>query len=123
LTISRRGAIFPLMCLFCKIRDGAIPANNVYEDELALAFRDINPQAPTHILIIPRKHIASLADLAEEDAALVGHLHVIAARLAGEEKLSGGYRTVFNTGAHAGQSVLHLHLHLLGGRPMAWPPG
>jgi histidine triad (HIT) family protein len=123
LTISRRGAMFPLMCLFCKIRDGGILANKVYEDELALAIRDINPQAPTHILILPRKHISSLDELAEEDAPLVGHLHVIAARLAREEKLSDGYRTVFNTGIHAGQSVLHLHLHLLGGRPMGWPPG
>ena len=116
--------MFPAMsCLFCKIRDGAIPAKQVYEDDLALAFRDINPQAPTHILIIPKKHIASLDELAGEDTALVGHLHVVAAKLAAEAGLTGGYRTLFNTGPDAGQTVFHLHLHLLGGRPLGWPPG
>jgi histidine triad (HIT) family protein len=118
------GAIFPVMdCLFCKIRDGAIPAKQVYTDDRALAFRDINPQAPTHILIIPRKHIASLDELADEDTALVGHLHMVAAKLARDEGLSDGYRTLFNTGAGAGQTVFHLHLHLVGGRQLGWPPG
>jgi histidine triad (HIT) family protein len=110
-------------CLFCKIRDGSIPATLVYQDERALAFRDINPQAPTHILIIPRQHIPSLNELGEKDAALVGHLHIVAAKLAKQEGLSGGYRTLFNTGLHGGQTVLHLHLHLLGGRALGWPPG
>jgi histidine triad (HIT) family protein len=111
-------------CLFCKIRDGQIPAKHVYDDERAVAFRDINPQAPTHILIIPRKHIASLNTLADEDAALVGHLHVVAAQLARTEGIAdGGYRTLFNTGTHAGQTVHHIHLHLLGGRALGWPPG
>ena len=110
-------------CLFCKIRDGAIPAKQVYQDDRALAFRDINPQAPTHLLIIPRQHISSLNELDEADAALVGHLHVVAAKLAKEAGLDGGYRTLFNTGPDAGQTVFHLHLHLLGGRPLGWPPG
>jgi histidine triad (HIT) family protein len=110
-------------CLFCKIRDGAIPAKEVYQDDRALAFRDINPQAPTHVLIIPRKHIASLNELTEEDTALVGHLHIVAAKLARDEGLTAGYRTLFNTGPNAGQTVFHIHLHLLGGRVMEWPPG
>jgi histidine triad (HIT) family protein len=110
-------------CLFCKIRDGAIPAKEVYQDDRALAFRDINPQAPTHILVIPRKHIASLNELTEEDTALVGHLHMVAAKLARDEGLTRGYRTLFNTGPEAGQTVFHIHLHLLGGRVMEWPPG
>ncbi len=111
-------------CLFCKIRDGAIPAKQVYQDDRALAFRDVNPQAPTHILIIPRQHISSLNELDEADAALIGHLHMVAAKLAREEGVAeSGYRTLFNTGANAGQSVFHLHLHLLGGRQLGWPPG
>ncbi|MGI9174277.1 MAG: histidine triad nucleotide-binding protein, partial [Rhodothermales bacterium] len=87
------------------------------------AFRDINPQAPTHLLVVPRKPIPSLDDLAAEDEALVGHLLVIAQQIAAEEGLTGGYRTVFNCGPDAGQSVDHLHLHVLGGRPLDWPPG
>jgi histidine triad (HIT) family protein len=110
-------------CLFCKIRDGAIPAKQVYQDDRAIAFRDINPQAPTHILIIPRKHIASVDDITDEDNALVGHLHQVAAKLAKEENLTNGYRTLFNTGNDAGQTVFHLHLHLVGGRQLGWPPG
>jgi histidine triad (HIT) family protein len=110
-------------CLFCKIRDGLIPAKQVYQDDRAVAFRDINPQAPTHVLVIPRKHIASLNELTDEDHALVGYLHQVAAKLARDEGLSGGYRTLFNTGPDAGQTVFHLHLHLLGGRPLGWPPG
>jgi histidine triad (HIT) family protein len=120
-----RGAIFSDMadCLFCKIRDGAIPAKKVFEDDRSLAFRDIHPQAPTHILIVPRKHIASVDELSEEDDALVGHLHRVAAQLAKQEGLSRGYRTLFNTGEQAGQTVFHLHLHLVGGRDLGWPPG
>ena len=110
-------------CLFCKIVDGKIPAQRVREDERAIAFRDINPQAPTHVLVIPRKHIASLDTLGDDDAALVGHLHVLARQIAADEGLSDGYRTVINTGVHAGQTVLHIHLHLIGGRSLGWPPG
>ena len=110
-------------CLFCKIRDGAIPSKQVYQDDRALAFRDINPQAPTHILIIPRKHIPSVNEITEEDDALVGHLHRVAAKLAADEGLTGGHRVLFNTGPDAGQTVFHLHLHLLGGRQLGWPPG
>ncbi len=111
-------------CLFCRIRDGAIPAKIVHEDDRAFAFRDINPQAPTHVLVVPRKHIASLNDLTEADDALIGHLHRVAAQIAGAEGVrDAGYRVLFNCGAGAGQTVWHLHLHLLGGRPMRWPPG
>ena len=109
--------------LFQKIADGEIPAEIVYEDDRCFAFRDINPQAPVHVLVVPRKPIPSLDDLTEEDEALVGHLFVAARQVAAGEGLSGGYRTVFNCGPDAGQSVDHLHLHLLGGRPLGWPPG
>ena len=109
--------------LFQKIADREIPATIVYEDALCVAFRDIDPKAPTHILVVPRKPIPSLNDLTEDDEQLVGHLHVVAAQLAKKEGLSGGYRTVFNCGPDAGQSVDHIHLHLLGGRYLAWPPG
>jgi len=109
-------------CLFCRIRDGEIPAKLVYQDDRVVAFRDINPQAPTHVLVIPRKHIASLDAASGEDEGVLGHLNLVAARLARDEKLSG-FRTVINNGAEAGQSVWHVHLHLLGGRPMRWPPG
>jgi histidine triad (HIT) family protein len=110
-------------CLFCKIAAGSIPAKLVSEDDRAIAFRDINPQAPTHVLIVPRKHIASLNDLTDDDAALVGHLHVVARKIAAAEGISEGYRTLFNTGPGSGQTVFHIHLHLLGGRPLGWPPG
>jgi histidine triad (HIT) family protein len=111
-------------CLFCKIAEGKIPAKLVHEDDRAVAFRDINPQAPTHILIVPRKHIASLNDLGDDDAALVGHLHVVARTLAQAEGIAdAGYRVLFNTGGHAGQTVHHIHLHLVGGRALGWPPG
>ncbi len=111
-------------CLFCRIIAGEIPANKVHEDDLSLAFRDIHPQAPTHVLIIPKKHIASLDEAAREDQATLGHLLLVAAELAGQLGIaSGGYRTVINTGAEAGQSVWHIHVHLLGGRPLGWPPG
>jgi histidine triad (HIT) family protein len=110
-------------CLFCRILDGAIPAKIVAETPNAIAFRDISPQAPTHILVIPRRHLASLADAGPEDAALLGELQLLAQRVAREEQLGQGYRTVINTGAHGGQTVFHLHLHLLGGRHLGWPPG
>src|SRR5579871_6374592 len=101
-------------CLFCKLRDRQLPSTMVFEDDRCFAFRDIKPQAPTHVLIVPRKHVASLNELGEEDAALVGHLHVIAAQLAAQEGLAArGYRTLFNTGPEAGQTVFHLHLHLV----------
>jgi histidine triad (HIT) family protein len=109
--------------LFEKIIQGTIPADIVYEDEQCVAFRDINPQAPTHILIVPRRPIPSLDVLEADDEPLVGHLFTVARELARAEDLSGGYRTVFNCGPDAGQSVDHIHLHLLGGRKLAWPPG
>jgi histidine triad (HIT) family protein len=110
-------------CLFCKIGDKKIPAKLVYEDEDIFAFEDIQPQAPSHILLCPRKHMVSLSDATEADGALLGKLQLVAAKLAGERKLVTGYRTVFNNGRGAGQSVFHLHLHLLGGREFRWPPG
>jgi histidine triad (HIT) family protein len=109
--------------LFQKIADREIPANLVYEDDQCIALRDINPQAPTHLLIVPRKPIPSLDALGADDAALVGHLFVVAKALAAREGLAKGYRTVFNCGPDAGQSVDHIHLHLLGGRRLSWPPG
>ena len=111
-------------CLFCKIAEGQIPSKIVYQDEDVVAFEDINPQAPHHILLIPRRHIASMADLTEEDGHILAILFMVAARLA--QKLGfaeRGYRFVTNTGPDAGQSVSHLHFHLLGGRRFAWPPG
>ena len=112
------------MTIFKKVIDGEIPADIVYEDESCLAFRDINPQAPQHILVIPRKEIASIAEASEQDTALLGHLLLVAARVAAEQGLAGsGYRVAINTGADGGQTVDHLHLHILGGRPMGWPPG
>ena len=110
-------------CLFCKIGAKKIPAKIVYEDERVFAFEDINPQAPAHILISPWKHLVSLTDAAEEDGALLGHVLLVAAKIARERQLLEGYRTVFNNGRGAGQSVFHLHLHLLGGRSFRWPPG
>lgn len=110
-------------CLFCKIVAGAIPADIVYESDSAIAFRDINPQAPTHVLIIPRKHIATINDIEDGDAELIGHLYAAAKEIAGQEGVSDpGYRTVMNCNEAAGQSVFHIHLHLLGGRGMGWPP-
>lgn len=110
-------------CLFCKIIEGSIPAKKVYEDERCVAIEDIHPQAPTHILVIPKKHIPTLLDLTPEDAGLVGHLHLRAAEIARGRDLTAGFRLVFNCNARAGQSVFHLHLHLLGGRSFRWPPG
>jgi histidine triad (HIT) family protein len=111
-------------CLFCKIVNRHIPASIVYEDDQLLAFTDINPQAPTHILVVPKRHIASLNELNADDDSLVGELVRRAAAIAKERGVSaGGFRTVFNTNRDAGQTVFHIHLHLLGGRSLAWPPG
>ncbi len=111
-------------CIFCKIVAGSIPATKVFEDERAVAFRDINPQAPTHALVIPREHVASLGEAGEADEPLLGHLLRVAARVAREEgHAEGGYRTVINTGRDAGQTVFHIHVHVLGGRALTWPPG
>jgi histidine triad (HIT) family protein len=111
-------------CIFCRIIAGEIPSKKAYEDELAFAFHDINPQAPTHVLIVPKKHIASLNEATKDDQALLGHLTLVASKLADQlGVVAGGYRTVINTGAGAGQSVWHIHVHLLGGRVMGWPPG
>jgi len=111
-------------CLFCKIIAGEIQAELVHEDERCIVIRDINPQAPTHLLVIPRDHIESLDEASQKDEAMLGHLLRAAARVANDEGLAdGGYRSVINTGAGAGQSVFHLHVHVLGGRPMHWPPG
>ena len=114
----------PSDCLFCAIADGDIPADIVHNDELVVAFRDINPKAPTHILLISREHVASAADLTEDHAPLLARLFVVAGTLARSEGIAeSGYRLVTNVGGDAGQSVHHLHLHLLGGRSMSWPPG
>ena len=111
-------------CLFCKIVDGDVPADIVYENDSLIAFRDINPKAPTHILLIPRRHIATMNDLQEGDMPIAGELFTTAARIAADEGLAeDGYRVVMNCNEAAGQSVFHIHLHLLGGRPMSWPPG
>ncbi len=110
-------------CLFCKIIAGQIPSTQVYQDKQCFAFEDINPQAPIHMLIVPRKHVPSLSESTQEHEALIGHLHVVAAGLAREHHLGSGYRTVVNTGPDGGQTVDHLHVHLLGGRAMGWPPG
>jgi histidine triad (HIT) family protein len=110
-------------CLFCKIAEKKIPSAMVYEDADLFAFEDISPQAPTHILICPRKHFVSLTDATQDDQAILGKLQLVAGQLAKERKLLDGYRTVLNNGTGAGQSVFHLHLHLLGGRQFRWPPG
>lgn len=112
------------MSLFTKIINREIPASIVYEDDLCLAFRDIQPQAPKHILLIPKKEIASLEDLEPSDAGVMGHLFLQVPKVAALEGLTAkGYRVVINNGAHAGQTVPHIHLHILGGRALAWPPG
>ena len=110
-------------CLFCKIVKSEITAQRVYEDESCIAFSDIHPQAPVHLLLIPRKHIASLVDVSTEDKELVGHLVLTATALAAKQNLAKGFRVVINTGEEGGQTVDHLHLHILGGRAMHWPPG
>jgi histidine triad (HIT) family protein len=111
-------------CIFCRIASGEIPANVVYEDEHVVAFRDLNPQAPTHVLVVPRRHIATLNDVGEADAELIGRMYLAAQAVAARDGIAEpGYRTVFNCNAEAGQTVFHLHLHVLGGRVMEWPPG
>jgi len=111
-------------CLFCKIVARTIPAVLVYEDDMVVGFDDINPQAPTHTLVIPRKHVASMAELHDSDVGLLGRLMLAGNRIAKQKGIAaGGYRFVVNTGVHGGQSVFHLHLHILGGRHLAWPPG
>jgi len=111
-------------CIFCKIVNGDIKADVVYEDDDVLAFRDINPVMPHHLLIIPKKHIATVNDLAEEDAAVLGRMYLAAAKIAGQFGFAeSGYRTVVNCNKDGGQLVFHIHLHLLGGRAMGWPPG
>ena len=111
-------------CLFCRMIKGEIPVDFVHQDDRAIVIRDINPQAPTHLLVIPKEHMESLDEASQHDEALLGHLLRIGARIANAEGLGeSGYRTVINTGAGAGQSVFHLHVHVLGGRRMNWPPG
>ncbi len=110
-------------CLFCKIVNGDIPSSKVYEDELVFAFRDIEPQAPTHILIIPKAHIKSAAEITAENSGVVAHIFEVAAKIAKDEGLNDGYRIVTNCGDNAGQTVKHLHFHLMGGRQFAWPAG
>jgi histidine triad (HIT) family protein len=111
-------------CIFCKIGKGEIPSTKVFEDERVLAFDDLHPAAPTHVLVIPKEHIASVNDVEASHAALLGHLFVVARAVAEKKGVAaGGYRLVMNTGDHAGQSVHHMHLHVLGGRDLAWPPG
>ena len=110
-------------CLFCRITRGEIPAQIIYQDESALAFKDINPQAPVHVLVIPKTHIDSVSAVGPAHEAEVGHLFTVAGKLAAELCIAeSGYRSIFNTGPDAGQSVQHLHLHLVGGKPMGWPP-
>jgi histidine triad (HIT) family protein len=113
----------PARCLFCRILRGEIPGKKVYEDEHVFAFEDINPQAPTHVLVIPKKHFAGLKEAQAEDAELIGRCHLAAAEIARQRKIEHGYRTVTNVGPGSGQSVFHLHVHLLGGRSLSWPPG
>ena len=110
-------------CLFCRIIAGEIPARKVHEDEHTYAFEDINPQAPTHVLVVPKKHIAGLKEASAEDAEIIGRCHLAAAQLARKRGIEDSYRTVLNVGPGAGQSVFHLHVHLIGGRNLSWPPG
>lgn len=110
-------------CLFCKIIAGQIPSKKVYEDDRVFAFEDINPGAPTHVLIIPKKHLAGLNTASAEDEALLGYMQLVAARIGRDRGIEDGYRTVLNVGPRSGQSVFHIHLHILGGRDLKWPPG
>ncbi len=111
-------------CLFCDVVNGNVKANIVYQDDSIVAFKDIRPQAPVHLLLIPRKHLAGVLDIEPEDHALIGEIFQVAARLAREQGIAeSGFRVVVNSGADAGQSVFHLHYHLIGGRLMSWPPG
>lgn len=110
-------------CLFCRIIRGEIPAKKVHEDEYVFAFEDIDPKAPTHVLIIPKRHFSGLKEAEAGDAEIIGRCHLAAAQIAHQRNIEQGYRTVLNVGPGAGQSVFHLHVHLLGGRPLTWPPG
>jgi len=110
-------------CLFCKIIAGEIPSKKVHEDEHTYAFEDLDPKAPTHVLVVPKKHIRGLKEVSEEDAEIIGRCHLAAAQIARQRRIEDGYRTVLNVGPKSGQSVFHLHVHLLGGRAMHWPPG
>ncbi len=110
-------------CLFCRIISGEIPSKKVYEDEQVYAFEDIHPQGPTHVLVVPKKHIRGLKEAGAEDAELIGRCQLVAANIAREHSIEDGYRTVLNVGPRAGQSVFHLHVHLIGGRNLHWPPG
>jgi histidine triad (HIT) family protein len=112
-----------MSCLFCKIIDGSIPSTALFEDDICYAFADIHPQAPVHVLVVPREHIPSMADCNQDDTQLMGHLLWAATQIAQLRNLDGGYRVVVNTGEDGGQTVEHLHLHLLGGRLLTWPPG
>jgi histidine triad (HIT) family protein len=110
-------------CLFCKIADGTVAVGRLFEDEDVVAFADIHPQAPVHVLVIPKRHVGSLAETTAEDEGMLGRLMAGAVEVARLQGLEGGYRVVVNTGAHGGQTVGHLHVHVLGGRHMGWPPG
>jgi len=110
-------------CIFCKIAQGELQSDIIREDDQAVAFRDINSQAPTHILIIPKKHIPTLAEASEQEGSLLGHLLLMARQVAEDQNLRDGYRVVLNNGVAAGQTVFHIHLHLMGGRAFDWPPG
>lgn len=121
--MGKLGGEFLENCLFCKIIDGSIPSKIIYEDEKVLVFEDINPQAPVHLLIIPREHIASADDITEENSHIIGHIFQVIGRLAKELNLQKGYRIVNNCKEHGGQTVDHIHFHLLGGRQLLWPPG
>ena len=110
-------------CLFCKLVQGKIPAKKVYEDEHTFAFEDIDPKAPTHVLIVPKQHLTGLKEATAQDAEIIGRCHLTAAKIAKDRKIEDGYRTVLNVGPKSGQSVFHLHVHLIGGRDLRWPPG
>ncbi len=112
-----------MSCLFCKIASGEIPSTAVYQDDLVYAFADISPKSPVHVLVIPREHVASLAEAVDEHRPLLGHLMWAAAEIARQKNLGNGYRVVVNSGEDGGQTVDHLHLHVMGGRQMTWPPG
>lgn len=110
-------------CLFCRIVRGEISSKKVFEDDHTVAFEDINPQGPTHVLVIPKRHIPGLKEATTEDAEILGRCHLVAAQIAKERSIEDGYRTVLNVGPGSGQSVFHLHVHLIGGRVLHWPPG
>ena len=110
-------------CIFCRIVSGEIPSRKVFEDDFTYAFEDLDPKAPTHILVVPKKHIRGLKEAGAEDAEVVGRCHLTAAEIARQRGIENGYRTVLNVGPGAGQSVFHMHVHLLGGRQFHWPPG